>query len=114
MKEKFNSYIYMISAVAVLFSSALYIVQPFYMRYIFAVGAAGMAVSRLALRYEGGNLRLRRLYRLQKFAPLMIVGASYFMFKDPIHNQWIPLLLIAALIELYTSFIIGKTESKPE
>ncbi|MEG0949021.1 MAG: hypothetical protein RR212_03375 [Bacteroidales bacterium] len=110
MKERFNTYLYQISAIAVLLSSACYIIEPFYARYVFAAGAAGMAVARLSQRYEGTSLRIKRLVRLQKMAPLFIVGASYFMFKP--HNQWIPLLLAAAFIELYTSFMISREEKK--
>lgn len=110
MKERFNTYLFQIAAIAVLLSSAFYIVEPFYTRYIFAAGAAGMAVARLSQRYEGSNLRIKRLVRLQKIAPLFIVGASYFMFKP--HNQWVPLLLAAAFLELYTAFMISREEKK--
>lgn len=110
MRERFNTYLYQISAIAVLLSAAFYIVEPHYASYVFAAGAAGMAVSRLSLRYEGSSLRIKRLIRLQKMAPLFIVGASYFMFKP--HNQWVPLLLVAAFLELYTSFMIAREEKK--
>lgn len=110
MKERFNTYLYQISAIAVLLSAAFYIVEPLYSSYVFAVGAAGMAVSRLSQRYEGASLRIKRLVRLQKMAPLFIIGASYFMFKP--HNQWVPLLLAAAFIELYTTLMIAYTEKK--
>lgn len=110
MKERFNTYLFQISAIAVLLSAAAYIVEPFYTRYIFAAGAAGMAVARLSQHYKGNNLRIKRLMRLQKIAPALIVAASYFMFKP--HNQWVPLLLAAAFLELYTSFMIGHEEKK--
>ncbi|MEG1586875.1 MAG: hypothetical protein RR346_08365 [Bacteroidales bacterium] len=112
MKQKFSMYLYQISAMAVLLSAAFYLVEPIYTRYIFAAGAAGMAVARLSQHDTSKNLRINRLMRLQKIAPLFIVGASYFMFKP--HNQWIPLLLVAAFIELYTSFMISKEEQKDE
>lgn len=110
MKERFNTYLFQFSAIAVLLSAALYIVEPFYMRYVFAVGAAGMAISRLSQHYQGDNLRLKRLFRLQKMAPLFIIGASYLMFKP--HNQWVPLLLAAAFLELYTAIMISREEKK--
>lgn len=110
MKEKFNGYLFRGSAIIVLLSASLYILLPDIMRYVFAVGAAGMAISRLSERYEGTNLRIRRLSRLQKLAALLIVGASYFMFKP--FNQWVPLLLIAAFLELYTSWMIDREEKK--
>ena len=100
----------MISATAVLLSATLYIIEPFYTRYIFACGAAGMAIARLSQHYQGSNTRIKRLYRNQKIASLMIVGASYLMFKPG--NQWIPILLAAAFIELYASFTLAKIEKE--
>lgn len=110
MKEKFNNYLYQISALGLLVSAALYILKPDIMSYIFAVCAAGFAVSRLNSRYTGGDLRIKRLFRIQKMAGLLMVTASYFMFKP--HNQWVPILLIAAFLELYTSFVLHKAQSK--
>ncbi|MGL4292357.1 MAG: hypothetical protein ACRCSQ_02075 [Bacteroidales bacterium] len=110
MKERFNTYLFQISAIAVLLSTALFLIEPFYMRYLFAVGAAGMAISRLSQRYEGDNLRLKRLLRLQKMSPLFLIIASYLMFKP--HNQWIPLVLASAFMELYTAFMISREEKK--
>lgn len=108
MKEKINQNLFIASAISVLISAALYISLPEIMKYIFAVGAAGMAISRLNLRYDTTNVRIKRLYRIQKVASLLIVGASYFMFKA--NNQWVLLLLIAAILELYTNTILSKLE----
>lgn len=109
MKEKIRSAIFTVSAFAVLLSSAFYITQWFYIPYIFAVGAAGMASMRLSRRYEGNNIRLKRLYRLESLSSILIVLASYFMFKND-RNEWIVILFIAAVLQLYTAFLIPKIE----
>ena len=110
MKEKFNSYLYMVSASLLLFAAAFYIINPYFTPYVFAIGAAGVAISRLNLRYGGKNMRVKRLYRMQKLGGLVFVAASYFMFQP--HNQWVPLLLIGAFLELYTTIAINKEEQK--
>ena len=55
-------------------------------------------------------MRVKRLYRMQKLGGLVFVAASYFMFQP--HNQWVPLLLIGAFLELYTTIAINKEEQK--
>ncbi|MDO5571068.1 MAG: hypothetical protein Q4F97_06330 [Bacteroidales bacterium] len=110
MKESFNNFLYKISSIAILISAALYILFPAIMPYIFAVAAAGYAISKLNSRYLGTNLRIKRLFRMQKLSGFAMIAASYLMFKP--HNQWIPLLLIAAFIELYSSYAIAHEEKK--
>ncbi len=110
MKDRFNNILYIVSAVIILISTALYFKFPEIMRLSFSVAAAGLAVSRLSYQYKGENLRIKRLHRLQKLAPLFLIYASYLMYKP--HNQWIPLLLAAAAIELYTTLMIEREEKK--
>ena len=75
MDLRIRTWIYMFSRALVLVGALLYITQWRYAPWLFAVGAAGVA---------------------------MIV-ASVFMFKQ--RMEWVPCLLIAALIQLYTSFV---------
>lgn len=106
MKQQFNNYIFYISAIAVLLAAAIHPLHWFYAPYIFAVGAAGMAITRLSRRYEGSNLRLKRLYRMESISALLIVVSSYFMFQQK--NEWILFLGIAAFLQLYAAFLIPR------
>ena len=78
--------------------------------YIFAVGAAGMSVIRLITPYRGKNTRLRRLVLIELFATLILLFASYLMFKGG--NDWIVLLTISAFLQLYTSIAIPRAGNK--
>ena len=80
--------------------------------YIFAVGAAGMSVIRLITPYRGKNTRLRRLVLIELFATLILLFASYLMFKGG--NVWIVLLTISAFLQLYTSIAIPRAGNKEE
>ena len=80
--------------------------------YIFAVGAAGMSVIRLITPYRGKNTRLRRLVLIELFATLILLFASYLMFKGG--NDWIVLLTISAFLQLYTSIAIPRAGNKEE
>ncbi len=110
MSRHILNILFYISAFAVLSASALYITQWSATPYIFAVGAAGMAITRLSNHYQGSNIRLKRLYRMETFSSLLIVAASYFMFKH--QNEWFLLLFVAAILQLYTAILIPKIPDK--
>ena len=80
--------------------------------YIFAVGAAGMSVIRLITPYRGKNTRMRRLVLIELLATLMLIFASYLMFKGG--NDWIVLLTISAFLQLYTSIAIPRARGDEE
>ena len=68
------------------------------------MGAAGVTVGYLTdVRRDDLDLRRRRLTRWNVFAGLAMVVSSVFMFRG--RMEWVALLLIAALIQLYTSFV---------
>ncbi|MCH5327650.1 MAG: hypothetical protein J1E02_01405 [Coprobacter sp.] len=110
MNDKTRNTLFCLSALCVLVASALYITQWAAVPYIFAVGAAGIAVCRLTFRYEGNNFRLKRLYRMETFSALLLVAASWFMFKA--RNEWILLLTVSAVLQLYTAILIPRLSEK--
>ncbi|MGL4992715.1 MAG: hypothetical protein ACRC6R_01055 [Bacteroidales bacterium] len=98
----FKRILFPISALMVLFSSATYLIKWDATPYIFAVGAAGVAVAHLTNRYSGTNLRKKRLNGILGLAGLILVLASFLMFKGM--SEWIICLLISAVLHLYVSF----------
>lgn len=108
MNDKIQNIIFILSATAVVIAAAIYPLHWFYTPYIFAVGAAGVAIARLSRRYKGDNLRLKRLYKMETISALLLVAASYFMFKE--RNEWLLILTIAAILQLYAAFVIPKTD----
>lgn len=103
-----KKYMFQISAILVLVSAALYITKLEWAPYMYAVGTAGVAVSHLTNKYEGTNLRKKRLHRILGFAGMLMVLSSYFMFKH--QGEWIMTLLIAAILHLYVSFVMPKED----
>ena len=82
------------------FFRRLYIIKTYKQH---AVGVVGVTVSYLTAPQNETDFRLRRLHRLNMFAGIAMIVASVFMFKQ--RMEWVPCLLIAALIQLYTSFV---------
>lgn len=112
MNDKTRNTLFCLSALCVLVASALYITRWIAVPYIFALGAAGIAVCRLTFRYKGNNFRIKRLYRMETFSALLLIAASYFMFKAG--NEWILLLTVSAVLQLYTAILIPRLTEKEE
>lgn len=106
MNEKARTIIFRIGALALLIGAALYLIQPLWAAYIFAVGAAGVAVSYLTLPVHHLNFRIKRLHRLNIFASLLCIVASGLMFSQ--RKEWVICLFIAAILQLYTAFVTPK------
>jgi hypothetical protein len=89
--------------------------------YVFSVGALGFASMQMLQRYEGSNFVIRRLRRIQLVSDvffllsglLMIankgnfLGISYITYIEYVYNKWVITLLIAALLQLYSTHRIG-------
>ncbi|WP_302545786.1 hypothetical protein [Coprobacter fastidiosus] len=108
MSNKIRNTILVISALFILAGTALYLFRLPFTVYIFAAGAVGMTVARATNLYNGSNFRLKRLYRIELIVAIVTVGSAWFMFKQ--QNEWILLLLVAAFLQLYTSFMIPRVE----
>lgn len=99
------------------------------------VGALGFAVMQLRQRYAGTNFVIRRLRRIMSLADILFVvagllmveeqfgpvsrllashGSAYITFVNVTYGKWVILLLIAALLEIYTMHrISNELENEP-
>ena len=94
--------------------------------YVFSIGALGFASMQMLQRYEGSNFVIRRLRRIQLVSDvffllsglLMIankgnfLGISYITYIEYVYNKWVITLLIAALLQLYSTHRIGRELEK--
>ena len=87
--------------------------------WLFLVGAAMFTLMQSMQTYEGTDFVVRRLKRIQAvaniffvLAGILMVDTAYMFFRplfdsaivyvDYLYNKWVVLLLIAALLEIYT------------
>lgn len=89
--------------------------------YIFAIGALGFASMQMLQRYEGQNFTIRRLRRMMLLSDVLflvaallmfaskgnVFGLSYITYIEYVYNKWVIVLLIAALLQLYSMHRIG-------
>lgn len=96
--------------------------------YVFAVGALGFASMQMLQRYEGPNVTIRRLRRMMLLSDVLFLVAALLMFANQgnyfglshinyvqyIYNKWVIVLLIAAILQLYSSHRIGHELQKEQ
>ena len=87
--------------------------------WLFLAGATMFTLMQSMQTYEGSNFVIRRLKRIQAvaniffmLAGILMVDTAYMFFRplfdssiayvDYLYNKWVVLLLIAALLEIYT------------
>lgn len=83
-----------------------------YAPYVFTAGVLMFSSMQLLQRYEGSNFTLRRLRRQQIVAAFLLILSAAAMWMKWFNvgflrgEEWKILLLIAAVLELYTAFRI--------
>lgn len=99
--------------------------------WIFALGAILFAVTQIIEPCPADTVTVRRLKRIMDLADLLFIVAAVLMvdtqymflrglfgseidYLQIVYNKWMPLLLIAALIEIYTIHRIGSEMKKQE
>ena len=85
--------------------------------YLFAVGALSFASMQMLQRYEGRSVVIRRLRRIMLLSDVMFLVSAVLMFASQgnvfhldhitylqyVYNKWVVTLLIAAVLQLYTT-----------
>lgn len=109
-------------------------VAPLVMSWVFMAGAVMFATMQLLQTYSGRDITLRRLKKIQNLADILFIvagiiladtvyanaGHSFFrgFFTNQetyitfLYNKWVVLLLIAAVLEVYTTHRIDHVLSK--
>lgn len=106
MNQQIRTIVFNFSALLVLAGAVLFLTKFHFAPYLFAVGAAGIAVCHLTLPTKGMDFRRRRLQIFNVISGLLMLVASPLMFMN--RNEWIICLTIAALLQLYTAFVTPK------
>ena len=94
--------------------------------YIFAPGALLFAAMQMRQSYEGNIFTIRRLRRIQLTSDVLFMLAGLLMLANQsnffginlllyikyVHNNWIVVLLVAAILQLYASHRIANELEK--
>lgn len=99
-------YLEQIAYILVIIGAALYLPFRTLAPYIFVVGALLLLGTHLAERYQGSNLRLKRLMRIRHLVGVLFAASGWFIFKPGMY--WLPLLSVAVALELYSLWVIKR------
>lgn len=97
--------------------------------WVFLLGAVMFSVMQMMQTYDGNQLSVKRLKRIQSLADVLFVVsgilmadtawgffrplfANVFTYFTYIYNKWVVLLLIAAVVEVYTMHRLDHELSK--
>ncbi len=106
--------IYNMGGLLVVAGAMLYLVPSLqnYAPWVFTLGAIAFSFMQIMDGYEGSNIVIRRLRRQQVTGAIVLVATGFVMYMN-IHNispfrgtEWMIFLMVAAVLELYTSFRI--------
>ena len=124
--NKIESIIMVVGALLMVVGAVMGLFKLSWFPFVYAVGAIGFASMQMLQRYEGSNLTIRRLRRIMLLSDILLLFVAVLMFASQgnalgldwiyylnyVHNNWIVVLLIAAALQLYTSFRIGSEVEK--
>lgn len=99
--------------------------------WVYLAGALLFASMQVSETYEGNNQAVKRLKRIMTFADiffvlsgLLMVDSAYMFMRDSftdivsyynlVYNKWVLLLLVAAILEMYTMHRISAELKKEE
>lgn len=99
--------------------------------WIFLIGSIGFASMQIMQSYDGTSLTIRRLKKIMTLADIFFIfsgmlmvdtsyqfmqnlWSNYFIYFQYIYNKWVLLLLIAAILEMYTMHRISSELKKEQ
>lgn len=109
---KFQNFIYALGALMVLVGAALYFTRWIGAFYIYTIGACCFSFIQFQASYEGHNWVVRRLRHQQVLGAVCILLTAVAMSMNTFHygfaqrNEWMVVLTVGCVFELYTAFRI--------
>ena len=114
--SKIQLIIYLLGATLMAIGAGISILGWWIAPYVYCVGALCFASMQMLQRYEGTNFTIRRLRRIMLTSDVLfmlagvlmlsnghnVFGLSYITYMEYVYNKWIVVLLIAAILQLYS------------
>lgn len=124
--NRIENIIFLAGAVLMVVGSGAYVFACGWAPYIFAMGVIAFVLMQLKQGYEGDNIVIRRLRNIVVMSDIFFLLSAVLMFANMdnlfgfpilfyvqyIHNNWVIALLVAAILQLYSSHRIGRELNK--
>ena len=124
--NRVQTIIFLAGGLLMVAGAALGLFYPALAPYVFGVGAVGFTSMQMLQRYEGTNFTIRRLRRIMLLSDVLFLVAAVLMFASLgnslgidhitymqyIYHKWVPVLMIAAVLQLYATHRIDSELAK--
>ena len=124
--NKWQNTIFVVSAFMMVLGAGAGLFRWPYFPYVYSVGAIGYACMQLLQRYDGQNFVIRRLRRVMILSDVLLLFSGVLMFASQdnalgfdryvylqyVNNNWVVILLVAAILQLYTTYRISSELEK--
>ena len=119
--SKWEAYLLMLGGLLMVVGAGANVLFCSWAPYVFAPGALLFVAMQLRQRYEGREFTIRRLRRIQIISDFLFLVAGLLMMANQqnflgldqlsyikyVHNNWVVVLLVAAILQLYASHRIA-------
>ncbi len=126
--NKTENIVFLLGAVLMVVGSGARVFALPWSPYVFAMGVIAFVLMQLKQKYEGDSLTIRRLRNITVVSDFFFLLAALLMFADMnnlfglpllfyvqyVHNNWVVALLVAAVLQLYSTHRIGRELEKEE
>lgn len=102
--------LFRISGILILLSVVLYLFIPTVVPWLMAVSVVMFTAITLTNPYPGKSLRGKRLFNFQLFSCILMIVATYLMFRE--RNEWVLAMIVGAVFLLYASVMIPRELEK--
>ena len=121
--NRWQSVLFIAGAVLLVVGAAASLLRWDAAPWLFAVGALAYTSMQMQQSYEGRSFTVRRLRRIMLFSDFLLLltavlmfisrwpqlgGLDWLTYVNYVHNNWVVTLLIAALLQLYTTYRIDR------
>ncbi len=121
-----QSIIFLLGAVLMVVGAGVSLTGWWGAPFLFALGTIGFTSMQFLQRYEGDNFVIRRLRRMMLLSDFLFLLSAVLMFASMgnvfglsqvdyityIYNKWVLVLLIAAILQLYSTHRIDHELAK--
>ena len=124
--SKTQSLVMLAGGLLMVVGSGAYVLMQSWAPYVFAVGCVLFVAMQFMQKYEGRSLVIRRLRRILMMSDVLFLVAAFLMFANEsnflhldqmtyikyVHNNWVVVLLIGAVLQLYAGHRIANELEK--
>ena len=124
--SKWEAYVMLVGGLLMVVGAGANVLFCSWAPYVFAPGSLLFVAMQLRQRYEGRDFTIRRLRRIQIISNVLFLLAGLLMIANQanflpidqlyyikyVHNNWVVVLLVAAVLQLYTGHRIASELEK--